>query len=70
MTDYTELAIREATVRLADGTEVDIFYNPAGHNGWLVDVIGAYDPYIDEVIYWGTDGGGLGHTNDIVEKLE
>lgn len=69
MADYTEAALNEATVRLADGSEVDIFYNPAGHNGWLVGVIGAYEPRTDGVIYWGTDGIGLGHDNDIVEIM-
>jgi len=34
MTDYTDAAQREATVRLADGSTVDILFNPAGTNGW------------------------------------
>ena len=70
MADYTEAAMREATVRLADGNEVEIFYNPAGQNGWLDDVIGAYDPFTDDIVYWGTDGIGLTHNNDIVEIIE
>ena len=69
MTDYAEAARREATVRLSDGREIEIFFNPAGENGWLDDVIAAYDPHTDDLIYFGTDGIGLGHNTDIVEVM-
>ena len=64
--DYTEAAKNEATVRLADGTTVDILFNPAETNGWLVDVIYAYDHY-EDTLTWDVDGTGHAGTPDIVE---
>jgi len=58
MTDYTEAAKNEATVRLADGSTVDILFNRAGVDGWLVDVIYAYDGSEDGVMTWDVDGTG------------
>jgi hypothetical protein len=70
MFDYTTAALNEATVRLYDGSEVEIFYNPAGQNGWLEAVIGAYDPLTDDVIYWDLNGRSLGHDDHIVGVVE
>jgi hypothetical protein len=67
MIDYTEAALNEATVRLSDGSEVEIFFNPAGQNGWLEAVIGAYDPHTDDVIFWDLNGRSLGYDDHIVE---
>ena len=66
MTDYTEAAMNEATVRLADGSEWSIHYVPAGTDGWNDPVIRAYD-YGDDVMYWDTDGWALSADADIVE---
>lgn len=69
MTDYTDAAQNEATVRLADGSTVDILFNPAGVDGWLVDVIYAYDGSDDGVMTWDIDGTGHAGVPDIVEVL-
>jgi len=69
MKDYTDAAQHEATVRLADGSTVDILFNPAGVDGWLVDVIYAYDGSDDSVLTWDVDGTGHAGTPDIVEVL-
>lgn len=69
MTDYTEAARREATVRLSDRREVDIFFNPAG-DGWLEAVIGSYDPHTEDVIFWDVNGRPLGHADRIVEIVK
>jgi len=69
MTDYTLAAQREATVRLADGSTVDILFNRAGTNGWLVDVIYAYYGGGDDVLTWDVDGTGHAGIPDIVEVL-
>ena len=69
MTNFTEAARCEATVRLSDGTEIKIFYNAAGQNGWIDDVIGGYDPLSDDVIYWDLRGRGLGHNDNIMELV-
>jgi len=68
MTDYTDAARREATVRLADGSTEDILFNPAGTNGWLVDVIYAYGHY-EDALTWDVDGTGHAGTPNIVEVL-
>ena len=69
MTDYTDAAQREATVRLADGSTADILFNPAGVDGWLVDVIYAYDGGGDSVLTWDVDGTGHAGIPNIVEVL-
>lgn len=55
MKDFTEAAKNEATVRLADGNTVDIHFNPAGTEGWLEDVIIAYEED-DTILSWDVDG--------------
>jgi hypothetical protein len=67
--DYTDAAKNEATVRLADGSTVDILFNPAGVDGWLVDVIYAYYGGGDDVLTWDVDGTGYAGTPNIVEVL-
>jgi hypothetical protein len=69
MTDYTDAAHREATVRLADGSEWCVHFVPAGVDGWNVPVIRAYD-YTDDTQYWNTDGTALSADADIVEVVE
>lgn len=69
MTDYTEAAKNESTVRLADGSTMDILFNRAGVDGWLVDVIYAYDGSEDGVLTWDVDGKGHAGIPDIVEVL-
>ena len=69
MTNYTEAARREATVRLADGSEWSIHYVPAGTDGWNESVIRAYD-YNDDTMYWNTDGTAISADADIVEIVE
>jgi hypothetical protein len=68
MTDYTEAALRESTVRCSDNSEWFVTYVPAGQDGWLVPVIRAYD-YNDDTIHWNTDGTALSADADIVEVL-
>jgi len=68
MTDYTEAARREATVRLSDGDIVDIYFNPAGTNGWLEDVIISWTDH-DDYLTWDTGGRALGHDANIVEVI-
>lgn len=68
MTDYTEAARREATVRLADGSEWTVHYVAAGTDGWNIPVIRAYD-YTDDTMYWNTDGTALSADADIVEVI-
>jgi len=69
MTDYTEAARCEATVRLADGSEWTIHLVPADTDGWNVPVIRAYD-YTDDTQIWNTDGTALSADADIVEIME
>lgn len=68
MTDYTEAALRESTVRCSDDSEWGVTFVPAGEDGWLVPVIRGYD-YIGEAVYWNTDGTRLCADADIVEVL-
>jgi hypothetical protein len=71
MADYTDAALRGATVRLNDGEVVVISYVPAGEEGWLDPVIRAWDIYGD-ALHWELDGSDLGGNDavDIVEILE
>ena len=69
MKDFTEAAKNEATVRLADGSTMDILFNRAGVDGWLVDVIYAYDGSEDGVLTWDVDGTGHAGIPDIVEVV-
>ena len=69
MTDYTEAACCEATVRLSDGSEWTIHFVPAGTDGWNCPVIRAYD-YNDDTQYWNTDGTAISADADIVEIVE
>ena len=55
MKDFTEAAKNEATVRLADGNTVRIHFNPSGTEGWLEDVIIAYEED-DTILSWDVDG--------------
>lgn len=58
MTDYTEAAMNEATVRCSDGSEWFINYIPAGRDGWAVPVI--CGPDLGGVfIHWGVNGRAL-----------
>lgn len=66
MTDYTEAARREATARLADGSEWDIHLVAPGTDGWNIPLIRAYD-YTDVAMYWSTDGTAISADADIVE---
>lgn len=68
MTDYTEAALREATVRLADGSEWCVHFVPAGTDGWNIPVIRAFD--IVDTQIWNTDGTALSADADIVEIVE
>lgn len=69
MTDYAEAALREATVRLSDGSEWTIHFVPAGTDGWNVPVIRAYD-YIDDTQIWNVDGTAISADANIVEIVE
>ena len=69
MTDYTEAARDEATVRLADGSEWCIHFVPAGTDGWNCPVIRAYD-YTDDTQIWNVDGTAISADADIVEIVE
>jgi hypothetical protein len=55
MTEYTQAAQNGENVRLADGSVVMLHFNPAGENGWQIDVLYAYD-HNDDMIFWNTDG--------------
>ena len=66
MTDYTEAAMNEATVRLADGSECTIYFVPAGTDGWNIPVIYSYDTS-DGIMCWEADGTSVTADADIVE---
>jgi hypothetical protein len=68
MTDYTEAARNEATVRLADGSEWSIHFVPAGVDGWNIPVIRAYD-HNDDTQIWNVDGTVISADADIVEVI-
>ena len=68
MIDYKLAARNQATVRLSDGSTVELRLNPAGQNGWIVDVIYAYDLH-DDCIVWDINGTPLGHEDRIVEII-
>jgi hypothetical protein len=55
MADYTEAARRRDTAILADGSTVILHLNPAGKEGWQIDVIYAYDDHGD-MMFWNTHG--------------
>lgn len=65
MTDYIRAAQSRETICLSDGSLVTLHFNPAGTEGWLIDVIYAYDHY-DNMLVWNTDGISLGHDLDII----
>lgn len=66
MTDFTLAAQDNACARLSDGSEVTLYFNSAGTEGWLVDVIYAYNHH-DDILFWNLDGLALGHDDNIVE---
>lgn len=43
MTEYTQAAQNGENVRMTDGSVVMLHFNPAGQNGWQLDVLYAYD---------------------------
>jgi hypothetical protein len=55
MTEYTRAAQNGENVRLVDGSIVMLHFNPAGQNGWQIDVIYAYDDH-DDMMFWNTHG--------------
>jgi hypothetical protein len=67
MTDFTEAALNEATVRCSDGSEWFISLVPAGEDGWIDPVICGHD-LGGVYIHWDVNGRALcaGDT-DIVE---
>jgi hypothetical protein len=69
MTDYTEAALRGATVRLNDGEVVVIGYVRAGEDGWIDPVIISWCDH-DDYMTWDLAGTALGHGADIVEIVQ
>lgn len=45
-------------VELTDGSVVDVYFNPAGREGWLEDVLIAFDDH-DEQLVWDMTGTSL-----------
>lgn len=69
MTDYSDAARNGATAITSDGSFYNIRLNRAGNEGWLADVIYAYD-HNDDMYFWDLNGRALGHDNDIVGIVE
>jgi hypothetical protein len=55
MTDYTQAAVNEATVRCSDGSEWLISLVPAGRDGWIDTVICGHD-LGRAYIHWDVNG--------------
>ena len=66
MTDYTDAARNKDHVRLTDCSELNIYYIPAGVDGWNIPVICAYDHH-DDCLFWDMNGIALGHDANIIE---